>query len=114
MKINKLFFVAVFGILCAGCYNDFDTPAPAKVWTDEDMALLGLEPISIKEMKNVFINEFGSLENTGSNNSWADTKTVKFGASSTSIEADFSNIHFREDIANRYIRSEERRGGKEC
>lgn len=59
MKINKLFFVAVFGILCAGCYNDFDTPAPAKVWTDEDMALLGLEPISIKEMKNVFINEFG-------------------------------------------------------
>ena len=104
MKINKLFFVAVFGILCAGCYNDFDTPAPAKVWTDEDMALLGLEPISIKEMKNVFINEFGSLENTGSNNSWADTKTVKFGASSTSIEADFSNIHFREDIANRYIK----------
>ncbi len=104
MKINKLFFVAVFGILCAGCYNDFDTPAPAKVWTDEDMALLGLEPISIKEMKNVFINEFGSLENTGSNNSWTDTKTVKFGASSTSIEADFSNIHFREDIANRYIK----------
>ncbi len=104
MKINKLFFVAVFGILCAGCYNDFDTPAPAKVWTDEDMALLGLEPISIKEMKNVFINEFGSLENTGSNNSWSDTKTVKFGAPSTPIEADFSNIRFREDIANRYIK----------
>lgn len=104
MKINKLFFVAVFGILCAGCYNDFDTPAPAKVWTDEDMASLGLEPISIKEMKNVFINEFGSLENTGSNNSWTDTKTVKFGAPSTSIEADFSNIRFREDIASRYIK----------
>ena len=104
MKINKLFFVAVFGILCAGCYNDFDTPAPAKVWTDEDMSALGLEPISIKEMKAVFISEFGSLDNTGSNGSWSDTKTVKFGAPSTPIEAGFSNINFREDIADRYIK----------
>lgn len=104
MKNYRLFLIAAFCILFVGCYNDFDTPAPAKVWTDEDMALLELEPISIKEMKAVFISEFGSLENTGSNNSWSDTKTVKFGEPSSPIEAAFPNINFRQDIANRYIK----------
>ncbi|MDE5694752.1 MAG: hypothetical protein K2H77_02085, partial [Alistipes sp.] len=104
MKNYRLFLVAALGILLAGCYNDFDTPAPAKVWTDEDLAQQGLTPMTIKEMKAVVISEFGSLENTGSNNSWSDTKTVKFGAPSTFVEKEFPNINFREDIADRYIK----------
>ncbi|WP_289765070.1 DUF5689 domain-containing protein [uncultured Alistipes sp.] len=111
MKINKLFFVAVFGILCAGCYNDFDTPAPAKVWTDEDMSALGLRPISIKELKQAYVDnfsEFGGLSNTGSNGGWSDTKTLKLGAPSSAVEAEYNtdpdNMRFWEDAAGFYIK----------
>lgn len=96
--------VATLCALFAGCYNDFDTPAPAKVWNDEDMELLGLRQISIKEVKDEFVSAFGSLENTGSNKSWSDTKTLKLGAPSSTVEAGFSNLKFWEEAAGCYIK----------
>lgn len=110
MKNCKLFLIAALGILLTGCYNDFDTPAPAKVWTDEDMALLGLEPITIKEVKDMFVSPtyFGTLANTGTNDNWSTTKTLKLGAPSSPIEAEYAtnpgNMKFWEEAAGYYIK----------
>ena len=104
MKNSRLFLVATLCMLFAGCYNDFDTPAPAKVWTDEELEALELRQISIKEVKDKFISVFGSLENTGSNKSWSDTKTLKLGAPSSTIEAGFANLQFWEEAAGYYIK----------
>lgn len=108
MKNYKLFLAAAVCILAAGCYNDFDTPAPAKIWSDEDMELIGLRQISIKEVKDRFVSAFGSLENTGSNNSWSDTKTLKLGAPATPVEAGFEsnpgNMKFWKEAAECYIK----------
>ncbi len=41
-----------------GCYNDFDAPKPAKVYTDEDFA--GMKHISIAEVKQMFLDEHKS------------------------------------------------------
>ncbi len=106
MKTNKIMLAAALCMVMAGCYNDFDTPAPAKVWTDEDMEMAGLAQISIKEVKDQFVKSeyFGSLENTGSNNSWADTKTLKLGSPVSPLEEDFPNIKFWEEAAGYYIK----------
>ncbi len=110
MKTNKILLFAALAFFMAGCYNDFDTPAPAKIWTDEDMQLEGLQPITIKEVKDKFISSeyFGSLENTGSNNSWSDTKTVKLGAPISAVEAEFEtdpgNLKFWKEAAGYYIK----------
>lgn len=111
MKNYRLFLVAVLGILLTGCYNDFDTPAPAKVWSDEDLVSEGLELITIKELKEKYATEFsaeGGISNTGSNGSWADTKTLKLGAPSSFIEAGYEsdpgNMKFWEEAAGLYIK----------
>jgi len=105
MKNKNIFLAAALCFVMAGCYNDFDTPAPAKVWTDDEMQKMGLTQISIKEVKDRFVKPeyFGSLENTGSNNSWADTKTLKLGAPSV-LEKDFPNMKFWEEAADYYIK----------
>ncbi|MDE6711457.1 MAG: hypothetical protein K2J53_03475 [Alistipes sp.] len=111
MKNYRLFLVAALGILLTGCYNDFDTPAPAKVWSDEDLVSEGLELITIKELKQKYATEFsalGGISNTGSNGSWADTKTLKLGAPSSFIEAGYEsdpgNMKFWEEAAVLYIK----------
>lgn len=78
--MKKLFRIsALLAVMAAaaGCYNDFDTPAPAKVYTDEDFS--SMTRLSIEEVKKFFledkdIKELGGLENTGSNTGWNDTK----------------------------------------
>lgn len=35
-KFLKIAFALALGVLVTGCYDDFDNPAPAKVYTDED------------------------------------------------------------------------------
>ncbi len=59
-NILKTALAFAVGILLAGCYNDFDDPAPAKVYTDADFAQTGTRIIPIKELKQYFYNEWGS------------------------------------------------------
>ena len=40
MKNLKIILIALIGVLAAGCYNDFDTPKPRKIYTDEDMTAM--------------------------------------------------------------------------
>lgn len=80
MKSLKIAFALLVGVLAAGCYNDFDTPGPRKLYTDDDMTQLGLQQVSIKTVKGWFTDAFGGISGTGTNNNgWENTKTLKFG-----------------------------------
>jgi len=57
-----------------GCYNDFDNPVPAKVYTDADFD--GMKYLTIAEAKSIFTSEY-TLENNGDTGSWAQTKYVQ-------------------------------------
>lgn len=56
-NILKIWMVIAAAFSLAGCYNDFDDPAPAKVWTKEDFSKEKL--ISIKEFKDLFYKAYG-------------------------------------------------------
>ncbi|MEG2060482.1 MAG: DUF5689 domain-containing protein [Alistipes sp.] len=99
MKNTKIFLIALLGLLTVGCYNDFDTPAPQKIFTDEDMALMGLEHVTIKAVKD----KFGPISNTGTNDDYSSTKTLKLGASEGE-ESTFTGMSFWPEAANYYIK----------
>ena len=58
-NILKIALTLAVGIVLAGCYNDFDNPAPAKVYTDKDFTETGAEIISIKDLKAKFYEKWG-------------------------------------------------------
>ena len=99
MKSLKLTLAVLVGALAAGCYNDFDTPAPRKIYTDTDMTALGLQHVTIKAVKDYF----GNTSGTGENDEWSDTQTVKFGEL-TPEEADFVGLRSWPAAANYYIK----------
>ena len=104
MKSLKLAFALLVGVLAAGCYNDFDTPGPRKLYTDDDMAQLGLQQVSIKTVKGWFTEAFGGISGTGTNNNgWENTKTLKFG-DLTPDEAQFISLKGRPDASDKYIK----------
>lgn len=59
-KIFKLFMLAVVVLGFSSCYNEFEEPAPAKVWTKEDFSNSKL--ISIKDFKQLFYKEYGNVQ----------------------------------------------------
>ena len=65
MKRLRILLALAVGVLAAGCYNDFDTPAPKKLFTDEDMTVLGLEHVTIKEVKEMFESKCGTSHRPG-------------------------------------------------
>ncbi len=65
----------VAGAVLTACYEDFDTPAPQKIYSDTDMGKS--VQISIADLKQRFLDAHGSLSNTGNNASWNDTKYVQ-------------------------------------
>ena len=69
----------VAAALFAGCYNDFDNPAPAKIWTQDEVDATGASHRTIAEVKQIFTDKFGRLSGTGSNSSWNDTKYYQIG-----------------------------------
>ena len=75
MKSLKIALAALVGLVAVSCYNDFDTPAPQKLYTADDMAAMGLTRITIAEVKE----KFGPISNTGTNDNFSTTKTLKFG-----------------------------------
>ena len=104
MKSLKIAFALLVGVLAAGCYNDFDTPGPRKLYTDDDMAQLGLQQVSIKTVKGWFTEAFGGISGTGTNNyGWENTKTLKFG-DLTPDEAQFISLKGRPDASDKYIK----------
>ena len=104
MKSLKIEFALLVGVLAAGCYNDFDTPGPRKLYTDDDMAQLGLQQVSIKTVKSWFTEAFGGISGTGTNNNgWENTKTLKFG-DLTPDEAQFISLKGRPDASDKYIK----------
>lgn len=78
MKNIKILLVAFAGLLATGCYNDFDIPV-SKNWTEEEVQAEGLTRLTIAEVKQEFMTRFGGLSNTGNNDGWSDTKSLKFG-----------------------------------
>ena len=104
MKSLKIAFALLVGVLAAGCYNDFDTPGPRKLYTDDDMAQLGLQQVSIKTVKGWCTEAFGGISGTGTNNNgWENTKTLKFG-DLTPDEAQFISLKGRPDASDKYIK----------
>ncbi len=104
MKSLKIAFALLAGVLAAGCYNDFDTPGPRKLYTDDDMTQMGLQQVSIKTVKGWFTEAFGGISGTGTNNNgWENTKTLKFGEL-TPDEMQFISLKGRPDASNKYIR----------
>lgn len=55
-KFLKIALMVVVGTGLTGCYNDFDNPGPAKVYTDADFRPDQL--ISIKALKDMFYAEY--------------------------------------------------------
>lgn len=55
-KILKLALALVVGACLTGCYNDFDNPGPAKIYTDADFESGQL--ISIKALKDMFYAKY--------------------------------------------------------
>ena len=104
MKSLKIALALLVGVLAAGCYNDFDTPGPRKLYTDDDMAQLGLQQVSIKMVKGWFTEAFGGISGTGTNNNgWENTKTLKFG-DLTPDEAQFISLKGRPDASDKYFK----------
>ncbi len=64
MKMFKIFLIMVVGSILTGCYNDFDTPKPAFTYNDQLMQGMGMEHISIYDLKK----KFGEISGTGSTN----------------------------------------------
>lgn len=95
----KIFLIALFGVLAVGCYNDFETPGPKKIYTDQDMALVGLIKVDIRDVKA----KFGPISNTGTNSDWGTTKSLKFGAAAPGEDA-FIGTSYWPEAANYYIK----------
>ena len=99
MKSLKIALVALVGLVAVSCYNDFDTPAPQKLYTADDMAAMGLTRITIAEVKE----KFGPISNTGTNDNFSTTKTLKFGTR-TSEEAKFDGLMEWPEASKYYIK----------
>lgn len=81
MRKLIIYATAILAVSFTGCYNKFDTPDPAYTYDDETMEAMGMTPISIVEIKNMF----GTIQNTGNNNSLSDTVYKKFVTSTDDL-----------------------------
>lgn len=73
--ILKAYWMLAVAVLAVGCYNDQDIPAPEKIYADEDFS--SLRQVSILELKQMYLDAFGSLADNGENTSWEDTKFLQ-------------------------------------
>lgn len=83
-KIFQLCAAVAVMFAVTGCYNDFDSPTPGKVYTDGDFS--DMQHISIADVKGLFNTEHGTISGTGENSSWNDTKYTQVGRSSDGKE----------------------------
>lgn len=62
-KLFKICMVVAVVLGFTGCYNDFDDPAPAKVWTEADFSADQI--ISIKQLKDMFYAKYSPTSTAG-------------------------------------------------
>ena len=74
MKFLNIYIVALASLLFVSCYEKFETPDAPFEWSDEAMELMGMQHITIAELKDMFFD----LNNSGSTNSQAETKYKRF------------------------------------
>lgn len=64
-RLSKFFLTAIAGLFFVGCYNDFDNPGPAKIYTDADFS--SFEYLSIKDIKDMFYAQYPGNSGIGQN-----------------------------------------------
>ena len=74
MKFIKIFVIALVSLTLTGCYEQFETPSAPMEMSDEVMEAMGMQHLTIKELKDMFF----PLNNSGSTNSKAETKYKRF------------------------------------
>ena len=62
-RLLKICMVVAVVFSFTGCYNDFDDPAPAKVWTDTDFS--SEQIITIKQLKDMFYAKYAPSSTAG-------------------------------------------------
>ena len=62
-RLLKICMVVAVVFSFTGCYNDFDDPAPAKVWTDADFS--SEQIITIKQLKDMFYAKYAPSSTAG-------------------------------------------------
>ena len=78
MKSLKIAFALLVSVLPQDA-TTISIPRGRGLYTDDDMAQLGLQQVSIKT-QGWFGRAFGGISGTGTNsNGWENTKTLKFG-----------------------------------
>lgn len=88
-QIFRIFAAVAVMAAVAGCYNDFDTPQPVKPSTDKDFE--EMTKLDIMQVKQLFLKEHKTLNHTGDNTSWDDTKYTHIGW--------FSQAQYDKDMA---------------
>lgn len=51
--------IALPVIVSTGCERDYDDPKPERVFTDDDITAMGYEIISIRDLKQMYFDEYG-------------------------------------------------------
>lgn len=74
-RIATIFLAVTASLFFVGCYNDFDTPAPAKVWTDADFS--DSKIISIKELKDIFEEAYPGTSGIGQSLTITDDLVIR-------------------------------------
>ncbi len=75
-RIFQICVATIVAFAATGCYNDFDAPAPAPIYTDEALEQSGAVQISIADAKKIFTDQY-TLENNGDTGSYTNTKYVE-------------------------------------
>ena len=99
MKFIKIYAIALISLLFVGCYEKFETPTTPVEMSDELMQAMGMEHITIKQMKDMFFD----LNNSGSTNSLAETKYKRFVLSEDEC-TEYELAENRYVVGNYYIK----------
>ena len=77
-RLFGIYLMLAVAVAAVGCYNDFDEPHPLdsiRPMTDEDFDPEQYR--TIQEVKQLFIDQFGSISNTGDTGSWGSQTDLK-------------------------------------
>ena len=96
-RLETIYLAVTASLFFVGCYNDFDTPAPAKVWTDADFS--DSKIISIKELKDIFEEAYPGTSGIG------QSLTVAKSFPATRLVSAISRFNWSMKAASRPLKS---------